>query len=142
MIVDANVLVYTADAASAHHRKAVRWLEDRLSGPVAVGLPWSSLIAFVRVTTHPRLSEHPLTVRQAWGFVTAWLDVPVVWTPVPTADHGRVLGELLADSGATGNLVHDADLAALALTHGLPVVSADSDFARFPGVRWVNPFVS
>lgn len=140
MIVDANVLVYTADSSAPQHQRAVEWLEESLSGPVSVGLPWSSLIAFVRVTTHPRLSAQPLTVRQAWHFVTEWLQVPVVWSPVPTADHARVLGELLARSGATGNLVHDADLAALAVTYGVPVVSADSDFARFAGVRWVNPF--
>ena len=72
-------------------------------------------------------------------FVTDWLAVPVVWTPTPRDRHAEVLSDLLAGSGATGHLIHDADLAALAVTHGVPVASADSDFARFPAVRWINP---
>lgn len=46
---------------------------------------------------------------------------------------------LLSDHGATGNLVPDAVLAALAIEHGVPVVSADSGFTRFPEVTWINP---
>lgn len=139
MIVDANILVYTADVGSPFHARAVRWLEEVLSGEAAVGLPWTSLTAFLRITTAPRLSDRPLTIEQAWRFVTDWLVVPVVWTPTQRAEHADVLGVLLTGSQATGNLIHDADLAALAITHGLPVASADSDFARFPDVRWINP---
>ncbi len=80
-----------------------------------------------------------LTIGRAWAQVAEWLSQPRVWTPEPTDDHERVLGEILSRSHVTGNLVPDAHLAAIAIEHGLVVCSADSDFARFAGLDWRNP---
>jgi uncharacterized protein len=80
-----------------------------------------------------------LGIRAAWQQVTEWLDQPRVWIPEPTADHALVLGRLLGQVQATGNIVPDAHLAAIAIEHGLTICSADSDFARFPGLEWRNP---
>ena len=68
--------------------------------------------------------------------------MPNVWIPGPTERHDEILGELLERSRAAGNLVPDAHLAALAIEHGLTLCSADGDFARFPGLRWVNPLAA
>ena len=75
----------------------------------------------------------------AWQQVTHWLAAAPVWTPAPTERHAEVLGNLLALPGVHGNLAPDAHLAALAIEHGLTLCSADGDFARFPGLRWLNP---
>jgi toxin-antitoxin system PIN domain toxin len=139
MLVDANILLFAVDAASSFHESAAAWLTDRLNGPVRVGLPWQSLEAFVRISTHPRATATPLAPEDAWSFVTDWLASDVVWTPVPTDDHADVLGRLIATYRIGGNLLPDASLAALAIEHGLTVVSADSDFARFREIRWENP---
>lgn len=139
MLVDANILLFAADPTSPHHLPSVRWLETALDGPSRVGIPWESLIAFVRIATNPRVMRDPVTTRAAWDQVRDWLAVPVVWVPTPTARHEEVLGALLGGSAVTGDLVHDAHLAAIAIEHGLAVCSADTDFARFREVEWVNP---
>jgi len=139
MLVDANLLLYAVDARSPHHEVAAAWLEDVLNGDRRVGLPWQTLGAFVRIITHPRISTNPLTAERAWGYVRDWLAAGPTWIPPATERTAAVLIELGSSMRITANLVPDAQLAALAIEHGLVVVSADSDFARFPDVRWENP---
>lgn len=141
MLVDANLLLLARDADSPHHEQARDWLETRLNGPVRVGLPWPSLLAFLRISTHPRVYEQPLRPAEAWQQVREWLDAPAAWIPVPTERHGEVLGAVIRRHQPEGNVVPDAHLAALAIEHGLKLCSADTDFARFPEVTWVNPLV-
>lgn len=139
MLVDANILLYAVDRDSAHHERARSWLTEALRGQRRVGLPWQSLVAFVRIATNPRASRHPLEPAEAWRCVTDWLASDVAWTPNPTSRHGAVLGSLVVRYGLRANMVTDAQLAALAIEHGLAVCSADTDFARFTEIRWVNP---
>jgi predicted nucleic acid-binding protein len=89
--------------------------------------------------TSPRILQYPLPMRDAWVQVTAWHSADPAWVPQPTERHSEVFGRLLALPGIRGNLVHDAHLAALAIEHGLTLCSTDGDFARFPGLRWLNP---
>lgn len=139
MLVDANLLLYAVDSTSRWNEAAAAWWTETLRGSRRVGLPWQTIGAFVRIATHPRVAQHPLTAEQAWAYVASWLDADPVWVPPATARTARILGDLLAQTGVTGNLVPDAQLAALALEHGLTVASADSNFARFPDVTWENP---
>lgn len=139
MLVDANLLLYAVDASSPFHRRASDWMTDQLNGPRRVGIPWQSLVAFVRIATHPRASASPLQPDDALSYVDDWLATDVVWVPGPTPTHGTVLAGLITRHQVRGNLVSDAHLAALAVEHGLALYSADSDFARFPEVQWVNP---
>ena len=139
MLVDANILLYAVDETSAFHARARAWLESALNGDQRIGLPWQSLTAFVRIATNPRALAAPLTPDGAWELVEHWLDAPVVWIPLPGLAHRQILGRLLRDLDLRAGLVTDAVLAALCIEHGLGIASADSDFARFTQVRWVNP---
>lgn len=139
MIVDANVLLYAVDDGSPFHPEACAWLESALNGVERVGLPWLSLMAFQRIITHPRATANPLVASVAWEFVTDWLDADLSWIPAPGPRHREILGRLLIDGDLRGNLVTDAHLAALAVEHGTSICSYDSDFARFPGLRWIHP---
>lgn len=139
MLVDANLLLFAIHRGSPFHTAAREWLTEQLNGPRRVGLPWQSLAAFLRIATHPRAFERPLDPGPAWERVTDWLAAGPVWVPEPGERHATILGELLNRHQIRGNLVPDAQLAALALEHGLAVASADADFARFPEVRWHNP---
>jgi uncharacterized protein len=139
VLVDANILLFAADRTSPHHAPSAQWLESVLGGTTRVGLPWESLVAFVRIATNPRVMRDPLEIRTAWGQVRDWLAAPVAWIPGPTVRHEEVLGGLLEGSAVTGDLVHDAHLAAIAVEHGLAICSADTDFARFSAVEWINP---
>lgn len=139
ILVDANLLVYAKFSDLPQHPAARRWLEEQLNSRVRVGLPWATVVAFLRLGTNPRLFGRPLRVGAAWDQVDEWLRHPRVWVPQPTEEHAGVLGELLAASRASANLVPDAHLAAIAIQHGLTLCSADSDFARFPGLKWLDP---
>lgn len=139
MLLDANLLIYAHDQTSVQHRVALAWLETQLGGQRRVGIPWPSILAFVCLTTSPRVSASPSTSAEAWEHVESWFTSGTAWIPVPTERHAAVLGELIVGHSLTANLISDAHLAALAIEHGLQVCSADSDFARFPEVRWLNP---
>ncbi len=142
ILVDVNILIYAAISDFPEHRGARDWIDRQLNGPARVGLPWPSLLGFLRVVTNPRALVRPLSTKDAWDQVTGWLEAGPVWVPQPTERHTEMLGGLLALPGVRANLVHDAHLAALAIEHGLLLCSTDGDFARFPGLRWQNPLAA
>jgi toxin-antitoxin system PIN domain toxin len=139
MLLDANLLLYAVDLESPFHPRASAWLSDALNGSRRVGLPWTSLTAFLRVITNPRSSRDPLAAGEAVAQMQRWLATPVSWIPEPGPGHADLVANLITKYDLRGNLIPDAHLAALALEHGLTLYSADSDFARFPELAWVNP---
>jgi toxin-antitoxin system PIN domain toxin len=142
MLIDANLLLYAVHKGAPQHRHAAAWLTEQLNGPKRVGLPWQSLGAFLRISTHPRAFERPLTPSTAWELVSDWLTAPAAWIPQPGPEHARIFGELITAYEICGNLVPDAGLAALAIEHGIPLCSTDTDFARFRELHWINPLES
>jgi toxin-antitoxin system PIN domain toxin len=136
---DANVLLYAVDTSSPFHEPARVWLEDVLSATETVAFAWVVLLAFLRIRTNPRVYDAPLQVGEALDIVDGWLAQPNATVIHPTDRHASLLRELLAPLGTAGNLTTDAQLAALAIEHGAELCSADPDFSRFPGLRWVNP---
>lgn len=139
MLVDANILLYSVDESSAFHDDAADWMTSALNGPRRVGLPWVSLTAFIRIATNPRALLEPLTPSEAWDVVDNWVAASAAWIPAPGAGHHQILRELIVTHDVRAGLVTDAVLAALCVEHGLDIVSADSDFARFTEVNWINP---
>jgi hypothetical protein len=142
MLIDANLLLYAVDRLSPFHRRAAEWLEAAVNGTTRVGIAWTSLLAFLRIVTHPRALDRPLAPAAAWEFVADWLAAPRVWVPQPTDRTAEILGHLVTTYQLRANLVPDAWLAALAIENGLAVCSADTDFARFREVRWINPLAA
>jgi len=142
MLLDANLLLYAVHERAVQHEAASAWLTEQLNGPRRVGIPWQSLAAFLRISTHPRAFERPLDPATAWQRAADWLAAPVAWIPQPGPRHAKLFGELVVQYGIRGNLIPDAQLAALALEHGLIVCSADTDFARFTEIGWTNPLES
>ena len=141
MLVDANILLYSVDRESPFHERSLSWMVTALNGPRRVAIPWVSLIAFARIATNPRATRNALTPAQAWDVVSSWLDAPSSWIPEPGRGHREILGQLIVQHDVRAGLVTDAFLVALCLEHGLEMISADSDFARFPEIRWINPLV-
>jgi len=142
MLVDVNLLLYAVLAHAPEHPRASVWLESQLNGEQRVGIAWDSILGFLRLATNPRVTSPPLDPADAWKIVASWLDLPTVWTPGPTETHAQVLGDLISRYRLTGKLVPDAQLAAIAIQHGLEICSADTDFARFTEVRWRNPLAA
>jgi len=139
ILVDANLLIYAVNQDAPLHRKAKSWLESILSGSETVGLPWSVLLAFLRLTTRPGLFRNPLPVGTALELVASWLDQPPAAIVHPGPRHLPLLKELLLPLGGAGNLTSDAHLAAIAMECGAELCSCDTDFSRFPGLKWRNP---
>lgn len=136
---DLNLLLYAVDSRAPRHEQARRWLEEILSGTEAVGFAWAVLLGFVRISTSPAVFEQPLDPGEALDYVDGWLAQPVSTVLQPTERHAAYLRELLAPLGTAANLTSDAHLAALSIEHGAELCSCDSDFGRFPGVRWTDP---
>ncbi|MBS1861384.1 MAG: type II toxin-antitoxin system VapC family toxin [Actinobacteria bacterium] len=136
---DLNLLIYAVDESSPRHRPARSWLEGSLSGTEEVGFAWVVLLGFLRLTTNPRIFEAPLVAGEALDLIDGWLAQPAAGVVEPGAGHPALLRRLLDPLGTAGNLTTDAHLAALAIEHGAELCSADTDFARFPGLRWSDP---
>ena len=139
ILVDANLLLYAEDSRSPHHSRARSWWDGHLSGVDPVGLCWLVINAFIRIGTNPRVFEHPLSLDQAISRVQSWIGQPCTRLIHPTERHWVVFQEMLTAGQASANLVPDAHLAALALEHGCELYSSDSDFSRFPRLKWRNP---
>jgi uncharacterized protein len=139
ILVDANILLYAEDSLSEHHEPARKWWDEQLSSPEPVALCWPVLTAFVRITTNVRLHRRPLTLKESVQRVQSWLGQPCVRILAPTEQHWTLFQQMLRAANATGNIVSDAHLAALAVEHNSILASPDTDFARFRGLRWRNP---
>lgn len=142
IIPDLNLLLYAYDTASPHHDAAVSWWESSLNGAEAVGLPPVVIFGFLRLATNRRVFSAPMTIDEAADCVRAWKARPQVVEVDGGPDHvGRVI-DLIRRAGTEGNLITDAQIAAIAIEHGAVVCTNDSDFRRFPGLRTINPLAA
>ena len=140
ILVDSNLLIYAYMPVFPQHERAKAWLGEVLNGEdSSVGLPWLSLLAFLRIVTNPRVTRPPASMADVLTRIENLLANPVVFVPQPGEEHVRILRPLLLEASQRANLVGDAHLAALAIEHGLTLCSSDADFARFPALRWTNP---
>jgi len=139
IVLDANLLIYAYDSGSTQHGRARPWMEKIFSGMDTVGVPWQAVSAFLRFMTNRRLPGPKLSLEAASQIVTEWLGQPSVRLLSPGDGHWSILRRMLIEGQAPGALVSDAVIAALTVEHGGTLYSADRDFARFPGLRWVNP---
>ena len=137
--VDANILIYAYHRRSPFHGAAKEWLERTFNGRETVKLPWTVIHAFLRLTTNSNAGAHPFTAAEATTIVDLWLDKAGVGILEAGPRYRAIFTELVRSLGVTGNLVSDAHLAALAIEHDATLYTNDRDFARFKGVRVVNP---
>ena len=133
---DVNVLLHAVNQDSAQHALARRWMEDALNAAEGVGLAWTSLLGFLRLSTRAVVMRSPLPVERALVVVDLWLGHPSARLLHPGDRHAGILGRLLIAEGTAGNLTMDAHLAALAIEHNAQLVSFDRDFSRFAELRW------
>jgi uncharacterized protein len=139
ILPDVNLLVHTYDADSPRHAEARAWWERLLNSTQSVGLSWAVVLGFLRLTTSRQILANPLLPSTACAHVRAWLAQPYVSIVHPGDRHAEMLFGLLESVGTAGNLTTDAHLAALAIEHQAELHSTDADFARFAGLRWINP---
>jgi toxin-antitoxin system PIN domain toxin len=141
ILVDANLLLHAYHPRAREHDASRRWLEAALAGPELVRFAWLTLWAFLRIGTHPRVFERPLSVTEAEAAISAWLAQPCAGVLEPGERHWAILRDLLRSGQASGPLVMDAVMAALAIEHGATLHTTDRDFSRFPSLKWTNPLL-
>lgn len=139
ILPDVNVLIYAHRGEVRDHARYRAWLEETVSSDSAFGLSDLVLSWFVRIVTHPRIFNPPSPLSDALDFVDALTEQPNRVPVAPGPNHWAIFRRLVAETGAQGNRIPDAWLAALAIEYGCEWITADRDFARFPGLRWRHP---
>lgn len=142
ILPDINILIHAHNAGSPRHEAAKAWWDSALCGTEGIGLAWVTILGFVRIATHRGILLNPMAPSDACGRIEEWLTLPHVHIPAPAEGHFSRLREHLDGLGTGGNLVTDAHLATLAIERGYTLYSTDADFARFPGLKWVNPLIN
>jgi hypothetical protein len=139
--VDTNVLVFAEVRTSARHRAALSLLKALADGPAPWAIPWPCIYEFLRVVTHPRVYHPPVPAEAALEDLRRVLASPTVVLLHETDRHAEIMARLVRESGATGNMIHDAHIAALCMEHGVSeLLTGDRDFARFPSLPVRDPF--
>ena len=139
IVLDANLLLYAYNSSAPNHVQARQWIEDVFSGTETVGLPWQTISAFLRIATNRQLPGGRLSMDEAAALVEEWAALPVVHLLAPGDRHWAFFRRMLVEGQASGPLTTDAQLAALTIENGGVLYTTDRDFARFPGLKWVNP---
>ena len=139
ILIDANLLLYAYHPRAEQHEAAKAWLEEVLSGTQLVRISWLTIWAFLRISTNPRVFEHPLSIAEAEAAVSSWLSQPMAGILEPGDRYWDILRVLMSESQVAGPLVMDAALAALAIEHGATLHTTDRDFTRFSALDWTNP---
>jgi uncharacterized protein len=139
--LDTNILVYARREEAPHHLEAVELLAGLAAGDRPWALPWPCVYEFLRIVTHRRVFDPPTDLDLALEDLQSLLASPSLAMLGEGPAHPEHLRRLVGEGGASGNLVHDAHIAALCVEHGVrELLTADRDFARFPGLRSRNPF--
>jgi hypothetical protein len=142
LLPDVNILLYAYNSDARENAVMRGWWESSLQRQLTIGLPWVVILGFVRLITNRKMYPMPMHVQESLGHVRSWLARPNVQILAPGERHAEILFGLLEHLGIAGNLTTDAHLAALAIEYHAELVSADVEFARFPGLRWFNPLSS
>ena len=141
IVPDANLLIYAYDTMAVQHRAAQVWLGKVLSEPELVGVPWQTVSAFIRITTNSRLTGNRFPTERAIAIVQQWMNQKHVRLLSPSERHWSIFQPMLIDGQVRGPDATDAQLAALTIEYGGVLHTTDRGFARFPGLRWVNPLL-
>ncbi len=139
ILPDVNVLLFAFRDDVDDHARYRAWLLEEVTAPRAFAVSEMVLSAFVRIVTHPRIFKTPTPAREAFAFVESLRSRSQCVCITPGRRHWDIFSELCRKTNASGNLVPDAYLAALAIESACEWITTDGDFARFPGLSWRHP---
>lgn len=139
IVLDANLLLYAYNSSAPGHTQARRCVEAVFSGTEIVGIPWQTVSAFLRIITNRQLRGDRLSMQEAVAIVDEWVALPIVHLLSPGEHHWGHFKRMLLDGKVTGPMTTDGELAAVTMEYAGTLYTTDRDFARFPGLKWVNP---
>ncbi len=139
LILDVNVVLAAYRADHPHHAAMRQWFEGLVAGSEAFAVPNGVWASFLRLVTNRHAFPLPTPVDEAFAYIEAVRAQPNHRELEPGPHHLALLLRLCLEADATGDLVPDAAIAAIALEHGCAVASLDRDFARFASIDHVVP---
>ena len=139
IVPDINLLIYAYNSSQAEHKSSKDWWESVLSSNEVIGLPWTVILGFIRLTTNRKVFSNPISLDQALAVIESWLEIETVSLINPGSKHFETFSKQLKEINVAGNMTTDAHLASLAIEYQATLYSNDSDFSRFSGLRWINP---
>ena len=142
ILLDTNILVQAGIEAADKHERVRNWLGGQFANGVRIGMPWHSVLGFVRLASNQAVFPTGFSVDDAWQEARKWLAAPNVWIPSTTPRHADVISDLLSSAKVGSKDVMDVHLAALAVEHGLTLCSLDTGFERYRGLRVLNPLAA
>lgn len=140
LLLDVNVVLAIHRGDHPDHRPVRGWFETMLTGEERFAVPVVVWGSFLRLATSPRIFEVPTPRPEAFAFIEATCGQPLHLSVDPGPRHLTLLRRLCDEADASGDLVPDAVIAAVAVEHGCQVVTLDRDFARFSSVGHMRPF--
>ena len=139
IVVDANLLLYAYDEEDRRHLAVASWFEAQMSGAAEIGLPLLAILAFLRISTDHRAFLRPRPAADALEIIESWLARPNVRVLQPAGRHWATLADVADRGQARGPQLMDAHIAALTIEHGATLATADRGFARYSGLRTMDP---
>jgi uncharacterized protein len=140
ILADVNVLIYAFRSDSPGHERFRAWLESVVNGLEVYAISPQILCSVIRIVTHPGIYRYPSSLEDAFAFTRVLLEQPHATLVLPQENHWTIFESLCRESAASGNIIQDAWLAALAIESGCEWITVDKDYARFKGLRWRTPF--
>ena len=139
IIPDVNLLVYAYNSDAPFHHQAKQWWEACMNGTQSIAIPWVVALGFLRLMTSRSVMQRPMAMGTSINHLASWLEQPTVCILQPGPRHIAILKGFCEADVLSGALLTDSHIAALAIENQAHVHSNDSDFSRFPGLRWSNP---
>lgn len=138
---DVNVLIYAhREDGHPEHPRFAAWVTSLATGPEPFALSVLALVGFLRIVTNPRIFRRASTLEEALDFAGELVRRPSARLIGPGPQHWELVAKICRSAQAKAKLIADAQHAAIAIEHGCTWVTTDSDFARFPLLRWRHPF--
>lgn len=138
-LLDVNVVLASHRGDHPNHNHVRPWFDQLLAGDDPFTVPALVWASFLRLATNRRIFEVPTPRAEAFAFIDATTGQPHHLPTGPGPRHLALLRELCDEADASGDLIPDAVLAAVAAEHHCDVVTLDRDFARFTSVRHIRP---
>ena len=138
-LLDVNLTLYAYVPETPQHERARVWFEDLLSSREPVLIPLVTVLGFTRISTDIRVFREPFTLAYALDIVKSWLALPNVRIVEPSTDHWSTFRRVAIEGQARAGAITDAHIAALAIENGAELCTTDRGFARFNGLRTLDP---
>ena len=130
--IDVDIMLYASNTSAKEHLIAADFLKQCADSNEICCLAWLTISSYFRMATHPKLFKNPLTPDQALRNIESFTELPHVRCIGEREGFMKTYRQITADVPTRGNLVPDAQLAAVLHQNGVRQLwTHDRDFLKF-----------